>query len=138
MYANNSSTIKLDGNLAEPIQIKTGVRQGDILSPLLFNIFINDIIQEFNSQECYPPSLINEQVGSLLYADDLVIMSTSVAGLQNSMNKLSSYCSKWKMQVNMSKTKLMCLTKSRNSCNLNITLYNNQRNTPYAPLSLMP
>ena len=55
----------------------------------------------------FRPSLIEETVGSLLYADDLVIVSTTVEGLQHSVDKLSNYCSMWKLQINMNKTKTM-------------------------------
>ena len=91
MYTNNSSVVKINGLITEEFSIKSGVRQGDILSPLLFNIFINDITKEFQSDECSPPSLVDQSVGSLLYTDDLVIMSTTTEGLQNSLTKLFTY-----------------------------------------------
>ena len=107
MYANGTSAVKIDGSLTDEFKIQAGVKQGDNLSPLLFNLFINDIIDQFNTTDCSPPSLIESKVGSLLYADDLVIMSTSIEGLQISMQKLHNYCTKWKLNVNMPKTKVM-------------------------------
>ena len=50
-------------------------------------------------------------MGCLLYADDLVILSTSASGLQNSLDKINSYCDKWKLEVNLTKSKVMCLNK---------------------------
>ena len=110
MYANNTSVIKVNGVVSEEFLIKSGVRQGDVLSPLLFNIFINDIVSEFQSDSSSPPTMLNQSVGSLLYADDLVILSTTAEGLQTSLYKLYDYCSKWSLQVNKTKTKFMCLT----------------------------
>ena len=96
MCKKNSAVVKLNGTLTQEFPVKSGVCQGDILSPLLFNIFINDIISEFHAEECHPPTLIDKKVGCLLYADDLVIMSTSEEGLQHSLNRLTSYCFKVK------------------------------------------
>ena len=47
----------------------------------------------------------------MLYADDLVILSTSEKGLQCSINKLQAYCQRWKLSINPSKSKAMCFTK---------------------------
>ena len=115
MYLSNTSVVKLNDMVTQAFPIHSGVRQGDVLSPLLFNIFINDIIKEFHAQECHTPSLIAQDVGCLLYADDLVIMSTKAEGLQYSLNKLASYCKKWKLNVNMAKSKTMCFSKGRHN-----------------------
>ena len=48
---------------------------------------------------------------TLMYADDLIIFSTSTKGLQDSLNSLSSYCAKWKLDINYTKTKCMSFTK---------------------------
>ena len=105
----------LHHQLNSSFPINKGVRQGDMLSPLLFNLFINDVIPEFQGPECLPPELKNEKVGCLLYADDLVIISTAPEGLQNSLNNLNSYCQKWKLEVNLAKSKSMCLSKRKSS-----------------------
>ena len=135
MYDQTCTALKIDGNLTERFHVYSGVRQGDILSPILFNIFIDDIVKEFNNLECSPPSLIEETVGSLLYADDLVILSTTAEGLQNSIDKLSSYCTRWKMQINMNKTKTMCFQKTGNHSKLkikyNATVLEQVKNYPY-------
>lgn len=83
-----------------------GVRQGDNMSPNLFKIFLNDFVSYVsNSKE--PAKLNNLPVNCLLYADDLVLLSSSKEGLQNSINKLSSYCKKWSLEVNLKKTKCL-------------------------------
>ena len=76
MYSEASSSIKLDGFISRKFIIENGVQQGDVLSPLLFNILINDIIEEFDKTEYSAPYLIDKQVRSLLYADNLVVLST--------------------------------------------------------------
>ena len=126
MYNKSTSMIKLNGGLTSKFRIQSGVRQGDILSPLLFNIFINDIVKEFHDTQCHAPSLIDQNIGCLLYADDLIIMSTTQHGLQYSLDKLAQYCTKWKLQVNLSKSKLMCMSKSRKMPTIDGQIFGNR------------
>ena len=86
------------------------MKQGCNLSPLLFNIFINDIHQIFNA-ECRPLDMNKWPVSSLSFADDLVLLSESEDGLQNSLNKLEAYCNEWELKVNLSKTKVLVFNK---------------------------
>ncbi len=88
-------------------KIEKGVRQGDVISPTLFNIFINDISNIFTNENSMPPKLVNSSLGNLLFADDLLILSESAAGLQHSLDSLSEYCDKWQLSVNIKKTKTM-------------------------------
>ena len=76
----------LQNELSGPFPVLKRVKQADILSPLLFNLFINDLITEFNLEESAPPIFTNQR--SLLYADDLVIISASESGTQTGLSKL--------------------------------------------------
>jgi hypothetical protein len=49
----------------------------------------------FSSAESEPPKLVNSSIGSLVFADDLLVISESKEGLQNSINKLSDFCDNW-------------------------------------------
>ena len=83
-----------------------GVRQGCILSPRLFNLFINDIPELFDNT-CHPVTLGDEKISCLMYADDLVILSETESGIQNCLNKLKQYTDEWKLELNIKKTKIM-------------------------------
>ena len=87
-------------------------RQGCILSPLLFNLYINNLPYLFENTLSDPFVLPDgTKINSLLYADDLIILSRSKIGLQNCLNTLSSYCEAWMLKINPKKTKIMIFQK---------------------------
>ena len=53
-----------------------------------------------------------EPINALMYADDLIIISESKEGLQKQLNKLNEYCKKWKLEVNIKKTKIMIFNRA--------------------------
>ena len=83
-----------------------------ILSLLLFNLYINDLPFAFENTLSDPFVLPNgAKLNSLLYADNLIILSRSKTGLQNCLDKLSLFCTSWMMKINPKKTKIMVFQK---------------------------
>ena len=90
MYSSVNYLVKLKDGVTPPFQFYIGLKQGCNLSPTLFNIFINGIPNLFN-QSCDPVKLDNTDLSCLLYADDLILLSESKAGLQKYLSKLEIY-----------------------------------------------
>lgn len=111
MYIKSRSSIKLGKRLSSEFSLSLGVRQGDNLSPNLFNIFMNDLPNYLESTKD-PVLLNNLELHCLLYADDLVLLSTSPEGLQSKLDCLEKYCNDWCLNVNINKTKILTFNKS--------------------------
>ena len=109
MYKYNISCVRNVDVLGDCFHSNVCVRQGDVLSPLLFNIYINDITKYIG--EGNAPSLDGVVVNSLLYADDLVILSTDEMDLQDKLNKLVDFCDEWQLEINEEKSKIIEMRK---------------------------
>ncbi len=79
MYSENKAAVKVSRNQrSEFFETTHGVKQGDGLSPMLFNIYVDGLIEELQQSDCTPATIADIIVGGLCYADDLVIMCNSV------------------------------------------------------------
>ena len=88
-----------------------GVKQGDNLSPNIFNLYLNDMVDAFDKDVCDPVKLGSTYFNCLLYADDIILLSESATGLQKCLNTLSQYCKSWCLNVNYDKSKVMIFNK---------------------------
>lgn len=114
MYSNATVCTKTATGYSPEITLRKGVQQGNNISPTIFNVFVNDIPEHLSGADS--PTLgttIQTQLPCLLYADDLVILSTSKTGLQTKLNSFNKYCSEWGLTVNKSKTKIMIFSKHK-------------------------
>ena len=105
-YDNMEYVVVTDDGKSCAFKTTQGLKQGDNMSPKLFNLFIMDILYIFSTQ-CDPPYLQGAPVYVLMFADDLLLLSLSQTGLQVAMDKLHQYCTEWGMEVNVDKTKAM-------------------------------
>jgi len=104
IYRNGKVRIKFNDGISEPIHINKGARQGCGLSPVLFNIHINKIIQEFKIGIKKGIKLNNRKlVKTILYADDQILMATSVNDLQTMTYHLNFIARKYKMTISSKK-----------------------------------
>ena len=106
LYDRHEVHVRLSNGLLQPILTTIGVKQGCGLSPLLFNLFINKLPDIFD-KSCDPVKLGSLEINSLLWADDLVLLSSTAAGLQKSMDKTFSFYQDLGLDINIKKTKIM-------------------------------
>ena len=99
--------------LFHSLTLYVGLRQECNLSPMLFNLFIDDIFHIFynNSSGCFPVTLGKHKLNCLMYADDLLILSETEQGLISSLHKLKRYSDKWWLTISEIKTKIMIFIK---------------------------
>ena len=110
IYSNTMCAVKINDKTTNFFKYEKGVQQGNPLSPLLFNLYINDIFESITNKD--PVSLDDSYfLNGLMYADDLIILSTTTKGLQDSLDLLNNYCYKWKLKINYAKTKSISFTK---------------------------
>ena len=147
IYKNTKCAVKFGSKLTQFFPCKQGVRQGDPLSPILFNIFINDIFKKLQEAECDPVSLeidtetetedteetVNqntanntgsntEKINALAYADDIVLLSTTKEGLQKALDVVHDYCSTWKLKINSAKTKTVVFSRGNRRINASFNI----------------
>ena len=90
------------------------------MSPVLFALFINEIEINLIVKGCIPYECANISLFLLMYADDLVLFSETVNGLQQMLDCLFEYSQKWVMEVNIEKFKVMVFRNGGKISNANI------------------
>jgi exonuclease III len=100
-YQGDVMQVRIGGKLSEAIELKWGVRQGCPLSPMVFDIFIDDILDTIKEDGLGVkiPGMGSEPLAGLLWADDLVVLAKSEAELQEMFDRISLWLDSWKMTV---------------------------------------
>ena len=77
--------IRWNGHLSESFKVSRGVRQGDILSPILFTLYLDNLLIELARTNCYWDDMF---VGALAYVDDITLLAPTPSALR----KLLAVC----------------------------------------------
>ena len=97
MYEGVTTSVKINGVESESSEVKVGVHQGSVLSPILFNIVMQAIADNFKAGLPW----------ELLYADDLVLLAESRAELERRLMEWIGRLKEKGLRVNIGKTKVM-------------------------------
>lgn len=110
LFDFNSSKIAIQGKMSEPIQNTRGLLQGSSLSPILFNFFINDLINELEAANIRKPKVDGISANCLFFADDGKLQTMN----EQDMQVLLNICESWSNRVGMrfSPTKCYVITDS--------------------------
>ena len=141
IYSNDKACIKIGSELTECFPISQGVRQGCVLSPLLFNIFMSDLAKKL---EPISGKLKLEpyNIDSLIWADDILLFAENEKNLQDMIDTIDRYCKDNKLTINTDKTKCMIFNKTgrllRNKFYLGDTELENVRSYKYLGFLFSP
>ena len=112
-YRRLEVIVKWGEQSSTPISVSVGTRQGGLSSPYLFNIFYQELINILSVKPC-GINIDGTTYNACCYADDLLLCSLSITGLQSLIHASNDYITEHGLRFNPSKTK--CMTFG--SCNL--------------------
>ena len=105
-YTNVKSRVIVNDKLSDWFDIGIGLRQGCVLSPLLFLIFINDLIRELNDSNL-GVDIGEGKLSNLAFADDIALVANSARDLQKLVKIAERYARKWNFAFNTKKCKVL-------------------------------
>ena len=110
MYSSVLSSVRVNDKLSDWFSVDKGVKQGCLLSPALFSIYINDLILEINGLglgiQCD-----SRMISTLVYADDIILLAEKELDLQKLLDVVQTWCSKWGISINTQKSNVIHFRK---------------------------
>ena len=126
MYSNTKMQVRCDNMLSNSFEYQRGVRQGCPTSPLLFNIFIDDLLDNIE-----PVEVEGLECGlrGLMFADDTVVVAKDYNDLKDKLKLIEEWMKNNLMEVNPAKSGIMVI-KGNNDIGDNEVIYYNNEELP--------
>ena len=112
IYEKDESCVKLGNQYTSKFGINLGVRQGCVLSPILFNLFMADLAKKLEMAEGKVKINNNTNISSIFWADDIILLAEGDKGLNTMIKILEKYSNEHKLKINTDKTKVMIFNKT--------------------------
>ena len=96
----------MEGQVSGDFEVNSGLRQGCVLSPLLFSLYINGVVKRLKEEKC-GVECGGETIPGLLFADDTCLVASEALGLKKSLDVLVEWCKEWGVNVNVAKSGIM-------------------------------
>ena len=108
MYKDTTCQVIHDGKLTEPFSVQTGVRQGCLLSPIIFLMVVDWALrQSTKDQTTGIQWTFNKQLENLDFADEISLLSHKQQDAQKKLCRVAEEAEKTGLQINTGKTKIM-------------------------------
>ncbi len=109
-YKNFECAIQIDRTTSEWFQVDSGVRQGCILSPILFLVVIDWVMRNTTGDKKRGISwTLFSSLEDLDFADDIALLSSKQDHIQEKTDRLCQHADQVGLGINAKKTKLMCI-----------------------------
>ena len=120
LYKIFKSAVRVDNDLTDWFQTLTGVRQGCILSPQLFNILLELVITTAIEDSNIGLRLNGSIVNNLRFADDIALMAESEADLQALVDLVHTTSKQFGLTINIGKTEVQVINKEPKPVSISI------------------
>ena len=129
-YLESKCCVRVDGKESDMFDVKVGLRQGCVMSPWLFNLYMDGVVREVNARVCERGvELVNVgevnqrmEVEQLLFADDAALVADSKEKLVRLIREFERVCNRRKLKINVGKSKVMRCSALGGNEPLNISL----------------
>ena len=110
-YTRQYAYMRLNNFMSTPIKMENGVKQGGVLSPTLFCIYFDELLRRLRETDmgCHVGHMSYAAFG---YADDLLLLSPSIHGLEILIKTSESFASEYGVTFNAKKTECICFSKN--------------------------
>ena len=110
-YETQKMSIRWSHSFSNPFSVSNGVRQGSVLSPVLFSVYLDELLEMLGNSGvgCHWGGSF---VGALCYADDIVLLAPCASALRHMLNICDSFATSHGLVFNANKTQLVCFRRS--------------------------
>jgi hypothetical protein len=121
MYINQLIRVKFSDSVSKYFSISNGVKQGGVLSPVLFTCYLNGLIENVKKSG-YGCHVGDFFTGCVAYADDVVLLAPTVTALKVIISKVEDFAKLYNITFNGKKSKILYCSKENKSHLVNITV----------------
>ena len=115
LYWQQKAFVRVEEERSEEFEVRQGVRQGCVLSPLLFNIYSERLFRDALEEAEDGVTINGVIINNLRYADDTVLLADTAEGLQRLIDRVTKVCDMYNMRLNTNKTHVMVISKNRSN-----------------------
>lgn len=108
LFHSTSAAVWTERGLTDDFEVTMGVKQGCVISPVLFALYLNDLYDELDGGV----TIAGLKIKLLAYADDVVIVADNIVTMRRMIGNLECYCEKWNLEVNLAKSRIVVFKPS--------------------------